>query len=69
MFDAIAKWWRSPSLFDVNQLYASTLAKCIAEREALDAEERADEPAGSLPPPARDSGPDVFDGLTTSAHP
>ena len=72
MFDAIAKWWRSPSLFDVNQLYAGTLAKCIAEREALDAEERADEPAGqSLPPPERESGPDVLDGLSAGpwAHP
>jgi hypothetical protein len=72
MFDAIRLWWKSPSVFEVNQLFSDTLAKCIAAREAIEAEELAEERAAqgdSLPPPARDSGPDVFDGLTTSAHP
>ena len=75
MFDAIAKWWNSPSVFEVSQLYANTLAKCVAEREALDAEDRAEERAASqgdsLPPPERESGPDVLDGLSAGpwAHP
>ena len=73
MIDAITKWWRSPSVFEVNQLFATTMAQSAAEREALEAEELAEERAAaqgqSTPPPERDSGPDIFDGLTTSAHP
>ena len=72
MFDAIRLWWNSPSVFEVNQLFTDTLAKCVAAREAIESEERAEERAAqgdSMPPPERDSGPDVFDGLTTGLHP
>ncbi len=70
MFERVKSWWHSPSLFDVNQSFASTLAKSVAMREALDAEERAEERGGqSLPPPERESGPDVLDGVSLGAHP
>lgn len=73
MIDAIRAWWKSPSVFEVNQLFATTMAQSAAEREALEAEELAEERASaqgqSLPPPERDSGPDIFDGLTTGLRP
>ena len=73
MFDAVRQWWRSPSIFEVNHLFSRTLSQCVAEREAIEIEELAEERgtgASEPPPPAsRDSGPDVLDGVSLGAHP
>ena len=54
---------------NANELKAKArerLAEIAKQRAALDAEERVGD---SAPPGPRDSGPDILDGLTTSAHP
>lgn len=59
-------WWRSPGVLESRSLFARSIADSVAEREALDAEERVGD---SDPPGSRDSGPDVLDGVSVGAHP
>lgn len=66
MMARLLAWWRSPGVLESRMMFARSMADSIAAREALDAEERVGD---SAPPGPRDSGPDILDGLTTSAHP
>ena len=62
-------WWRSPGVLASRAAFAAAVAASVAMREALDAEERVGMLPESVPPEARDSGPDVLDGLSMGAHP
>ena len=69
MVDAIQTWWKSPGIFEARRRFSVAVASSRVGIADYQAAEREHEKPESLPPPERDSGPDVLDGVSLGVHP
>jgi len=69
MFDAIRDWWKSPGIFEARRRFSVAVASSRVGIADYHAAEREHEKPDSVPPPERESGPDVLDGVSLGAHP